>query len=37
MTAAAEPHALTRRRVSPLAKTWAFVRHHAITALRSPT
>ena len=32
MTAAAEPHALTRRRVSPLAKTWAFVRHHAITA-----
>jgi spermidine/putrescine transport system permease protein len=31
VTAAAEPHALPRRRVSPLAKTWAFVRRHTIT------
>jgi spermidine/putrescine transport system permease protein len=31
MTAAAEPHALVRRRVSPLAKAWAFVRRHTLT------
>ena len=31
MTAAAEPHALPRRRVSPLTKAWAFVRRHTLT------
>jgi spermidine/putrescine transport system permease protein len=31
MTAAAEPHALVRRRVSPLTKAWAFVRRHTLT------
>ena len=31
MTAAVEPHALPRRRVSPFARAWAFVRHHTIT------
>ncbi len=31
MTAAAESQALPRRRVSPLARAWAFVRRHTIT------
>jgi spermidine/putrescine transport system permease protein len=31
MTAAAAPHALPRRRVSPLTRAWRFVRHHTIT------
>jgi spermidine/putrescine transport system permease protein len=31
MTAAAEPHALRRRRVSPLTRAWGFVRRHTIT------
>ena len=31
MTAAAAPHALPRRRVSPLTRAWGFVRHHTIT------
>jgi len=31
MTAAAEPRALPRRRVSPLTKAWAFVRRHTLT------
>ena len=31
MTAAAAPHALSRRRVSPLTRAWGFVRHHTIT------
>jgi spermidine/putrescine transport system permease protein len=31
VTAAAEPHALPRRRVRPLARAWAFVRRHTIT------
>ncbi|MGH3037010.1 MAG: ABC transporter permease [Gaiellaceae bacterium] len=33
MTAAAEPQALPRRQVSPLARAWAFVRHHTITLI----
>jgi len=31
MTAAAEPHALPRRRVNPLTKAWAFVRRQTLT------
>jgi spermidine/putrescine transport system permease protein len=31
MTTAAAPHALPRRRVSPLTRAWGFVRHHTIT------
>jgi spermidine/putrescine transport system permease protein len=31
MTAATEPQRLPRRRVSPLAKAWAFVRRHTLT------
>jgi len=31
MTAAAEPQALPRRRVSPLTRAWAFVRRHTLT------
>jgi spermidine/putrescine transport system permease protein len=31
MTAAAAPHALPRRRVSPLTRAWGFVRHHTIS------
>jgi spermidine/putrescine transport system permease protein len=31
MTAAAEPQVLSRRRASPLAMAWAFVRYHTIT------
>ena len=31
MNATAEPHALPRRRVSPLTRAWVFVRHHTIT------
>jgi spermidine/putrescine transport system permease protein len=31
MTAAAESHPLPRRRVSPFARAWAFVRYHTIT------
>jgi spermidine/putrescine transport system permease protein len=31
MTAAAEPHALSRRRVSPLTQAWSFVRRHTLT------
>jgi len=33
MTAAAETQPLPRRRVSPLTRAWAFVRHHTITLL----
>ena len=31
MNAAASPHALPRRRASPLTRAWGFVRHHMIT------
>jgi spermidine/putrescine transport system permease protein len=31
MTAAAAPHGLPRRRVSPLTRAWGFARHHTIT------
>jgi spermidine/putrescine transport system permease protein len=33
MTAAAETQPLPRRRVSPLTRAWAFVRHHTVTLL----